>query len=231
MSAEATPNFSPVRQPSLAERVEADLREAILDGRMRPGDKVSDARIAEAMGVSRSPVREAIRHLAAQGLVREQPRRGAYVTSLSRTEVHEVYECRRALEAFAAQRLSQTTPREAARRLQEIVEEMDKVSQQGSREALAAIDQSFHRALCSLTSNGWLERLYSVISDQMLVIMNVNAATHPLDEVGEMVAIHLPIVEAISAGDEARATAAVLEHLRVAEEQLGTEAGPLFEDQ
>lgn len=231
MTAEPAKTFARMNQPSLAERVVTDLRGAILDGRMRPGEKISDARIAEAMGVSRAPVREAIRHLAAQGLVREEARRGAFVTSLSRTGVHEIYDCRRALEGFAAQWLALNAPSETLSELDEIVRGMDKVSRKGDREALAAVDQRFHGQLCALPGNSWLTRLYSVISDQMLMILNVNTAAHPLDDPTEMAAIHTPIVKAIAAGDPKRAAAAVQEHLEIAEQQFIAEAGHLFEEE
>jgi DNA-binding GntR family transcriptional regulator len=230
MDAEPANTFSRMHQPSLAERVTTDLREAILGGRMRPGDKISDARIAEAMGVSRAPVREAIRHLAAQGLVREEPRRGAFVTSLSRTGVHDIYECRRALEVFAAQWLSVNAKREASRELNGIIRGMDQVASIGDREGLAQVDQRFHGHLIGLTGNVWLARLYSVISDQMLMILSVNTAAHPLDDIHEMTAIHVPIVKAIAAGDPKRAATAVLNHLEIAERQFVAEAGHLFDE-
>jgi DNA-binding GntR family transcriptional regulator len=221
--------FDRVHQPSLVERVAGDLRAAIIGGMMRPGEKISDARIAADMGVSRAPVREAIRRLAAQGLVREEPRRGAFVTSLSRRQVSEVYDCRRALEGLAVQRVAAEDDGSVADELEEIIDEMYRVARRGDRDELASIDQHFHTRLCEHAGNTWLDRLYALIADQMRLILTVNNVAHPLDDVNEMAEIHRPIVRAIAAREPAAALAAVLEHLDTAERLFLDEASGVID--
>ena len=87
---------------TLRERVYELLREDILSGQLGPGAELSEVALAERLGVSRGPIREALGLLCAQGLVTMQPRRGAYVSVLTRQEFLEAYQVREALEALAA---------------------------------------------------------------------------------------------------------------------------------
>jgi DNA-binding GntR family transcriptional regulator len=222
---DAGSGFRRVDAPSLVERVANDLREAIVAGRLRPGDKVSDARIASEMGLSRAPVREAIRRLAAQGLVREEPRRGAFVASLSRSGVMDIYDCRRALESMAARRVATERPAEA-RRLAEIMRGMRPIARRGDRVEMAEADIAYHQTLCALAGNAWLDRLYGVIADQMRLLLTVNNVAHPPVDVNELADIHRPITDAIADGDPEAAVAAVIEHLDVAEQLFLAEVSP-----
>lgn len=222
--------FERVHQPSLVERVASDLRKAIVGGQLRPGDKISDARVAADMGVSRAPVREAIRRLAAQGLVREEPRRGAFVASLSRSSIAEIYDCRRALEGLAARRVAED-PDTAVRELRSVLAEMGKIARRGNQDEMAAIDQHFHSRLCDLAQNTSLSRLYAQISDQMRLILTVNNVAHTLTDTDELAAIHVPIVEALASRDAALAERAVNEHLDDAERLFFAEASGLIDAQ
>ena len=220
--------FERVHQPSLVERVASDLREAIVSGQLRPGDKISDARVAADMGVSRAPVREAIRRLAAQGLLREEPRRGAFVASLSRASLAEIYDCRRALEGMAARRVAED-PEAAVRELRAVIVEMGKISRRNNQDEMAGIDQHFHSRLCDLAHNASLSRLYAQISDQMRLILTVNNVAHLVTDVDELASIHVPIVDALATGDSALAERAVIEHLDEAEQLFFAEASRLID--
>jgi len=218
MAQELELRFDRVAQPSLVERVAADLRDAILSGQLRRGDRISDARIADEMGISRAPVREAIRQLAARGLVEEVPRRGAFVARLTRDTAHEVYECRRALEGLAARRLAADPDVAAhAARLRELVTEMDRAAARKDTLATADADHRFHLALCELTGNAWLANLYAQISDQSRLIQALDVAAHPDAPESELAYRHAPIVDAIETGDPDEAEAAVLAHIDLSE--------------
>jgi DNA-binding GntR family transcriptional regulator len=212
------------------ERVAADLREAIVAGRLHPGDKLSDARIASDMGLSRAPVREAIRRLAAQGLVDEEPRRGAFVASLSRAGVHEIYECRRALEGLAARRVAVAQPEAALAGLEEIVEgEMEDVARRRDAVGMADADSRFHRALVAAAANGWLDRLYAQIADQMRLISTLDNTAHPGADVDELAAIHRPVVSALRDGDPDAAEEATIGHIDTAERLFLEAVGALLD--
>jgi GntR family transcriptional regulator of gluconate operon len=218
MSTPPTTNgFRRLTRPSVVDLVAEDLRHAILSGRLQPGDRISDARVATEMGISRAPVREAIRQLAARGLVLEQPRRGAFVTRLSRAAVHEVYDCRRALESLAGRRLAVTTDvDDRIRPLRTIVEEMAQISFNDPL-ARADADHRFHSMLCEVTENTWLIRLYEQIADQSRLIQALDSFAHRRLTTYDLAPVHRPIVDAIATAEPYAAERAILEHIDVAE--------------
>jgi GntR family transcriptional regulator of gluconate operon len=218
VEAQAKLGFDRVRQPSLVERVAADLRDAILSGQLGPGDRVSDARVADEMGISRAPVREAIRQLAARGLVQEEPRRGAFVVHLTRSAAHEIYECRRALEGLAARRLAcdpELGPHIEA--LRSVVAEMERAATRRSALAMADADHRFHVALCERTGNLWLANLYGQIADQSRLMQTLDVRAHLDSHDHDLVYRHAPIVDAIATGDPDAAESAVLAHIDLSE--------------
>jgi DNA-binding GntR family transcriptional regulator len=229
MTEQAERSFTPVEQPLLVEVVADELRTAIFEGRLKPNDRLSDYQIARDMGLSRSPVREAIRRLAARGLVRETARRGAVVASLSRADAVAIYDCRRALEGLAARRVAETSGSSSADVLDAIRERMGSVSQAKDGVGTAAIDAEFHMKLCELAGNPWLDRLSGMIADQNRLIQTLNNLVHPPRGVDEMREIHLPIVEAIASGDPDRAASAVIAHIDEAERQFLAEADGILD--
>jgi DNA-binding GntR family transcriptional regulator len=205
-------------QPSLVELVAADMREAILTGRLLPGERISDARVAEEMGISRGPVREALRQLAAHGLVEEEPRRGAFVRRLTRASVGHVYDCRRALEGLAARRVAGDSElTEHVSSLQALVGEMDRASRRRDPALMAEVDHRFHTTLCEATGNTWLIRLYAQIADQSRLMQSLDAIAHAEADVRELAMRHQPIVDAVASGDVDLAERAVVDHIDLSE--------------
>ena len=98
----------PLNSPRLlAEDAAAQIRTAILTGQLKPGERLVEATVARQLNVSRGPVREALKLLGAEGLVEDEPRRGAFVLSLTTLDVREIYDLRAALEARAAKRVTE----------------------------------------------------------------------------------------------------------------------------
>jgi DNA-binding GntR family transcriptional regulator len=223
--------FRRMSQPSLVERVAADLREAILTGRLHPGERISDARVAEEMGISRAPVREALRQLAALGLVQEEPRRGAFVRRLSRASVQHVYDCRRALESLAARRVA-ADPELAVHvaALQALVEEMNRASRRRDPVQMAEVDHRFHTTLCEATGNTWLTRLYAQIADQSRLMQSLDAIAHAEADAHELAWRHQPIVDAVGSGDADAAAEAVLAHIDLSERLFLNEVPDLADE-
>jgi len=210
--------FEPMSQPSLVDLVETSLREAIFEGRLRPGDRVSDARIAAEMGISRAPVREAIRHLAVRGLLREEPRRGAFVARLSRSGASEIYDCRRALEGLAARCVAVSDERDDhVARLRLLIGEMAEHGRTGDVLGMAETDQRFHLSLCEMAGNNWLLRLYGQLSDQTRLMQTIDQLAHEGQDHLANIALHEPIVDAIASGDPVRAEQAILAHIDLSE--------------
>jgi DNA-binding GntR family transcriptional regulator len=218
-------------QPSLVELVAADLREAILGGRLQAGERVSDAKIAAEMGISRAPVREAIRQLAAHGLVTEEPRRGAFVTGLTSSSAAQIYDCRRALEGLAARRIA-AGPRleENLALLRSIMSQMEAASKKRDHVRMAEADHQFHSKLCDLTGNRWLMNLYAQISDLNRLMQALDTFAHLDADQRDLVMRHEPIVDAIASADPDAAEQAVIAHIDLSERLFLSEVPDIADD-
>jgi GntR family transcriptional regulator, gluconate operon transcriptional repressor len=143
MLSEFTP--STARRADLWEIVVASLRRAIIIGELAPGLHLQEPLLAQKFGVSRVPVREALIRLEHEGLVRSEPRRGAFVVGMTLTQIREVYDMRRLLEVHAARLAAERTTPADGERLQGWVDAMARALHQGQTDALAEADSGLHR--------------------------------------------------------------------------------------
>jgi DNA-binding GntR family transcriptional regulator len=139
---------NPLRQ-SAVERVVQELRESILDGRLRPGERLRQASIASEYGTSRIPVREALRQLASEGLVVLQPHAGGRVARLDLQELDEIYLLREQLEPFAIERSTPHLSDGQLGQLARLVEQMELVADPVDLRPWLALDREFHIATFS----------------------------------------------------------------------------------
>lgn len=153
--------------PSAAERAYQHLKRAILEQVYPGGLLISEGEIAEATGVSRTPVREALLRLEAEGLVKLYPKRGALIRPVSAREIADVIEARRLVELHAAE---QVWPRRAAIRddLARWLDEMRRAHTAGDVTALMAADRAFHATVVEAAGNEILAELYHRLRDRQL---------------------------------------------------------------
>ena len=189
-------------------RLLADLRE----GRLNPGDRLRETELADRLGVSRTPVREAIRQLEADGIVTHIPRQGAAIRTLDYAEVMELYEMRAVLEGTAA--------RLAARAASEIeIEELIDMNQQlatlGNAPQAFIINRQFHAALFDAAKNRFLARSMRALQ-MALLILGPTTLTEP-DRARQAVEEHSGVLDAIKARDGVQAEAAMRAHIEGAQ--------------
>jgi DNA-binding GntR family transcriptional regulator len=141
----AAPTFR--RPPTAQEAVLAELRRAILEGDMRPGTQILQDSVAESLGVSRVPVREALKILEGEGQVSYAPHRGYFVAELSYEELVEVYRIRELLEAEAMSVAIDKVSHEDIARMEEAIEDMERADAAMDIVALTAANRRFHFAL------------------------------------------------------------------------------------
>jgi len=146
----------------LREIVQSQLLHDILSGSFSPGQKLNETHLAQAYGVSRGPVREALRALEGQGLVRFVANRGAVVTRLSRTDVHEIYQIRIELEGLAARLGAARISDKQVARMRQLVRQMDASTADHAR--WLALNNELHMTLYAASENA---RLCALITDQM----------------------------------------------------------------
>lgn len=152
---------------TLTQRVYQSLREDILSNRLAPGSPLQETAVAAALGVSRGPVREAIRQLDAEGLVSLVPRRGTVVSSLSREELIDSYQVREVLEILAT-RLA--TPRLSPKDLEELEQlndEMRQYAAQGETDQFFTANEAFHALFVKCSGNNKLQESYYPLVNQM----------------------------------------------------------------
>lgn len=213
----------PVR--SATDRVYRLTKEAIISGAHRPGALLSANAMAELLGVSRTPVREALVRLEGEGLLELIPRRGAIVLPMSRTEARDVLDLRHALEVSAVARMAQTAV--VADRLTAAVTALSAQRtclDGGSPGEFPAHDESFHRALVAASGNELAARMYATLGDRQRRM--THAAAPSLGELEQMVEQHWQMYGLALEGDVDGFAAAHWEHVMNTHRALVGDEGP-----
>jgi DNA-binding GntR family transcriptional regulator len=199
------------RPPAAKDRAYAFVKERILDGVYPGGELLSEGEVAQALEVSRTPVREAFLLLEAEGLMRLFPKRGALVVPVSPGEVRDLMDTRLLVERDAARRVARDANRRerVATELQGLLDLQQEALDAGDTPAFVRTDRDFHHAIVAAGGNGILTRLSDSLRDRQRRMVATTVARDPalmrsfLDE-------HRAICEAIGAGD-ARAAGRLLE--------------------
>jgi DNA-binding GntR family transcriptional regulator len=197
---------------SMPEAVAGALREAILDGVLEPGAWLREAEVARELKVSRTPVRDAFRMLAAEGLVNINANQGAVVSPMTSDDVLELYVMREALEALAAKLAARRAPRHCLQEFSVLIPEMKRVGDLGDFRELSRLNFQFHAVVRDAAGNRYLERALTQVQ---------NAARRFPDptlglpgRVAESISEHVALADAISQGDGATAEKLAIEHMR-----------------
>ena len=208
------------RPQTVAEGVYQHLRRELLTGRLEPGQWLREQELAEALEVSRTPVREAIRQLAQEGLLQIEANRGVRVRGLSLEEAVATYEVRNRLESMAAGLAARNVNDEARAELSQHLEAMTAVDPEDQAEHIRT-DNEFHALVARLSGNPVLEELVEKLSER---VMRVKILTRDVNVSADARAQHARIVEAICRGDEDAAAEAMSRHvstnLQIVEERL-----------
>jgi DNA-binding GntR family transcriptional regulator len=174
--------FKPQSNISLREKVTNDLREAILNGSLKPGHRIKEMDIAEQMGVSRGPVREAIRHLEREGILLSHPYKETVVADLSAEEVNEVLiPIRYHLECFVVRKYLDTFDDSKFGEFQQIVDAMSHAAANRMRKELVELDIAFHQALLELAKERTVILTWKSILHQIQLHIIKNLANMQLD--------------------------------------------------
>lgn len=212
---------------SLGESAYRALRARILEMTLPPGHQAAEGELAAELGMSRTPVHEAVLRLQAEGFLEVQPRRGIRVRPIDPRGMAETYEILIALEGAAAARLAAHPNPEAARLMQEATEAMRAALAAGDRRAWAEADDAFHRALVRGCGNARLGRMAGEAADLAQRARLATAALRP--EPRGSADEHARIIQAIASGDAEAARAALAAHRqRASAEILRTLSLPLM---
>ncbi|MEA4818885.1 MAG: GntR family transcriptional regulator, partial [[Clostridium] scindens] len=143
------------------------LRQAILRGELKPGERLMEIQLANKLGVSRTPIREAIRKLELEGLVLMIPRKGAEVAEITEKSLRDVLEVRRALEELSVQLACEKITKEEIRELERVAKEFQQVVKSSDITEIAEVDVRFHDIIYTATDNQKLIQLLNNLREQM----------------------------------------------------------------
>ncbi|PZX17180.1 DNA-binding GntR family transcriptional regulator [Palleronia aestuarii] len=210
-----TAKFAPLDREGLVDRIAETLMEAIIAGRIAPGDRLSESTIARDMGVSRAPVREAARLLENSGLVRYRANRGFFVHEIAAEGFRDLYELRIAIETAAALRL---IAGDAAAALPALTAALDRLKAAAEGEcdvtAMISADLAFHRAICLASGNARFVQVFDQIANETR--LGVMLIGRLYDDPAEIARSHEPVLAAIAASDREAVVAAIEYHLGTA---------------
>jgi len=200
----------PVRD-TIGASVYQRLREAILIGRIPMGARINELELASAWQISRTPIREALRRLEAEGLVQATPGRGMLVPRLSSTEVEELYALREALEGMAARRAAERTATQFLAQLNTQLKNYGVALKQEDIAQLVAADAALHDAIAQMAQN---RRLEQAIQSARSRVHQVHARSFRLKgRASKTFREMAKVVAAIRTKDAARAEVSLREHL------------------
>ena len=179
--------LTPLGKRVLSEQVTTAIREAIITGVYAPGERLIEREVAENLGVSQGPVREAFRKPELEGLIYTKPHQGTYVTTLSDRDIWEILEVRTALERLAAHSVTREHHTADLAPLYIPCRRMEEAARRGDWKAHIEHDLTFHRTLCELSGNSRLVDVWSLLAGQirMSLAIQVKAATCTLMEIAQ----------------------------------------------
>mgnify|MGYP000939943508 FL=1 len=202
----------------LRELVLEAIREAIITGTLKPRERLMEIQLAEELGVSRTPIREALRKLELEGFIVMVPRKGAYVADLTFKDIADVFEIRAALEGLAAGLAAERITDDELKNMERLLVEKAEAIAEKDIEKLVAADTKFHDALYRASRNQRLSNIISNLREQ-IQRFRTTSLSYPgrsrrsLEE-------HRSIVEAIQSRDVQSARQAAQEHIENAENSM-----------
>ncbi|MCF2971949.1 GntR family transcriptional regulator [Synechococcus sp. Nb3U1] len=203
------------RKESLYEQTYQALREAVLSGRLAPGERLVETVLAEQLQVSRTPIREALRQLQREELLILGPSGGLHVPIFSEQDAAQLYDCRLALEHLSVMGSCQQASSSQLKKMQELVQQAEQLTSiplaEQDPQALLDVDYRFHHLLAESSGNRWLVSLLDQVFDKMVLLRLQTTYHNP--GVLEVRVEHRRIYEAIAQRDPILATQSMSEHL------------------
>lgn len=201
------------------DRVYENLRVAILNGDLAPGERLVEMRIAEELGSSRGPIREAMERLAQEGLVESRPRRGTYVSMLRKRDAWEIYTLRAALEGLAFCLAPSHMTAKTREQLQAVVDNMRILSAEGDIVGLSELDTQFHETIVRMVEHDRLLTVWTSIIGQIHLLSTQVIKTH-FSDLSAVPDRHQALLDVLSSGSTAQRVAEIEQHIQSAADRV-----------
>jgi DNA-binding GntR family transcriptional regulator len=200
--------------PTVRAIVARKLREAIMSGNLKPGQRLVERELCEMMGVSRPSIREALRLLEADGLVNTVPHRGPMVSTISLEEARQLYAARAVLEGFAGRECARLHDPAVVRRIGEALTRLKVALAESDMIAVLEAKTDFYAALIGGCQNAFIERMLKPLHDR-ITLLRITSMSHP-KRVNKSLREVTAIWRAIQSGDEDLAERCCVDHIKAA---------------
>ena len=202
---------------TLREQIKDVLLQRMVEGRLKPGSRIIETRVAQELGVSQGPVREALRDLEQLGCVVHEPNRGCSVRAFSLEELLEAFPVRAALEALAARLAAERISKAELAELDQLLERMRKAARRDDAHDQSQANASFHATIVRAARNETLERQWQMLEPYSRTYLTVSRPGIDLVYLSDR---HVPILDALKRRDPAVAAGAMHDHLMGAADLL-----------
>jgi DNA-binding GntR family transcriptional regulator len=206
-----------IRTKNLSTQAANQIREAIASGQFQPGTQLVEVELARNLGLSRSPIREALYLLEQEGLIVRYPRRGAFVRGLSRRETDEIFSLRTVLEGFAVERAVKNMSSERADKLRAMIREMYVIAKKQDAVLFGQIDAQFHEYLCEIAEHRVLQQVFNMLHSRIALYMT---ETSQLGDLADIAREHEVLLQHVLSGDVVEAVDAVRDHVLTSANRL-----------
>ncbi|WP_345763403.1 GntR family transcriptional regulator [Diaminobutyricibacter sp. McL0608] len=213
-------------EDNISTKVIDELRAAIQNGELEPGTRLVERKLAERLGVSHIPVREALAILTEERLIEREPRRGARVASLSRKDLAEITSLRIVLEQFVARRVQERWTAKTEKQLRKITASMTKAATLGDRDTMFELDRQFHETLWEMSEHQLLVELTARLRGRLNGFLRMANKLLEIEQMQGHSEAHIAIVEALAGDDEVLLDATIAEHIQAAADRIEAFTGP-----
>lgn len=203
--------LAPIQQDTTPTLIARQLRDAIATGQFAPGQQLLETSLAQSLGVSRGPLREAMQRLTQEGLLISHRNRGLFVMDLDESTVRDTYLARGAVERAAVEHLIETGRNDRAVALSELATQMEEFRTNPSSDDVTALDLSFHEKLVELSDSQHLQRMHQTLLTQVRMCLTNMRTTY--DSIDDRVEEHRALADAIVDGDTDRAVRLLRAHM------------------
>lgn len=223
----AVTGWEVARPRTLVDHAVEAILSAAARGLILPGDRLTEPELMTHLGISRVPIREALRILESQGVVTSEPYKGIRLMEVSTERLHQVMDVRISLETLACRRAIEHRRNGAAdtARLEVAIDELDLMHLRGDRYGFAQADTAFHRVLCELAGNPVLSKAWESIARQLTIIIGLSTITKTMESIVDE---HRSLLGVLRSGDIPAMEREIDQHIRV--QHVDTDYAKLIAD-
>lgn len=209
-----------IKKSILRHDVSQRIRESIFNNELKPGERIVETKIAKQLGVSQSPVREAIRELELMGLVESTPFLGSFVKKLSKKDIKDAYKLRAYLEMLAADEAAKNITDQQLKEIARLLKKMRTAANMGKVKEFVELDISFHKKIISIADNPLLERMWDMVNLAQWTFITAKISKRSLHDLAGR---HEDIYRSLQEHDSEKAANCLKSHIEELAEEVISE--------